>query len=164
MDRIPDFWRAEVWHPLSVHFPIALLIFATVSYILSLFIKEQKAWSFMAKVLLIFGVLAAWIGIYTGNMADGAVSRKICDPTVLKDHEIGAYTLSIIFSAALALFVVADFNLIKKSRKILQFVILGLLLVGSGFLVYTGHLGATVVYQQGAGVYHPSSDCSEFSE
>jgi uncharacterized protein (DUF2237 family) len=37
-------------------------------------------------------------------------------------------------------------------------------LVGSGFLIYTGHLGASLVYQQAAGVHIPSDDCSEFAE
>lgn len=39
-----------------------------------------------------------------------------------------------------------------------------LMLIGSGYLVYIRHLGAQLVYQQAAGVYHPSEDCSEFNE
>lgn len=35
-------------------------------------------------------------------------------------------------------------------------------MIGSGILIYTGHLGATLVYQQAAGVHIPSEDCSEF--
>ncbi|MGO1586219.1 MAG: DUF2231 domain-containing protein, partial [Mesonia sp.] len=37
-----------------------------------------------------------------------------------------------------------------------------LLLIGNGFLMYVGHLGATLVYQQAAGVYVPTEDCQEF--
>lgn len=164
MEQIPSFWRTEVWHPLSVHFPIVLLIVATLAYIVSLFLKQEKRslWYNMAKILLIGGVAAAWLGIYTGNMADGIVSRKICDPTILKDHENSAYTSSIIFSIALALQLVMDFKLWQKLQKFMKITVVGLLLVGSGYLTYAGHLGATVVYQQGGGVYHPSADCREF--
>lgn len=116
----------------------------------------------MAVILLFIGVAAAWLSIYTGNKADGAVARTICDPTVLKDHEIGAYTSTIIFSVVALFFILNEIPLLKKGKRALQFLILTGLLAGSGYLVYAGHLGATVVYQQGAGVFHPSEDCREF--
>jgi len=43
-------------------------------------------------------------------------------------------------------------------------IILILVITGSGFLSYTGHLGAGLVYQQAAGVYTPSEDCNEFTD
>ena len=30
---MPDFWRKELWHPVIVHFPIALLLVATFFFI-----------------------------------------------------------------------------------------------------------------------------------
>ena len=165
MNQVPDFFRTETWHPLSVHFPIVLLSFATFAYVVSLFLKGQneKIWWTMAFVLLIAGVITAWIGIYTGGMADGVVSRKICDPTVLKDHEIGAYTLSILFTIALAIMIIQYFNWLAKAKKVFTVITLLLMVAGTGFLVYAGHLGATIVYQQGGGVYQPTEDCSEFN-
>lgn len=166
MNEIPEFWRTEIWHPLSVHFPIALLTFATLFYVVSFFLKGNagKTFALMAKILLLFGVAAAWLSIFTGNKADGAVARSICDPIVLKDHEISAYTSTIIFSVAAFLLLIPDLSLIKKFRRVLQLVVLGGLLAGSGYLVYTGHLGATVVYQQGAGVYKPDANCTGFGD
>jgi uncharacterized membrane protein len=116
----------------------------------------------MSKALILLGVATAWIAIFTGDMADGVVSRRICDPTILKDHEISAYTSSIIFTTALLLFFLKDLPSMPRVRKFLSWSILALLLIGSGYLGYAGHLGATLVYQQGAGVYHPSEDCWEF--
>lgn len=164
MEQIPSFWRTEVWHPLSVHFPIVLLTVATLAYIVSLFLKKQhkNLWYNMARILLIGGVVGAWVGIYTGDMADGIVSRKICDPTILKDHQNSAYTSSILFSIALGLQLLVDLKLWDKIQKLGKIAVVVLLLVGSGYLMYAGHLGATVVYQQGGGVYHPSGDCREF--
>lgn len=116
----------------------------------------------MAAILLFIGVATAWLSIYTGNKADGAVARTICDPIVLKNHEIGAYTSTIIFSVVAFFFILKEIPLLKKGASALQFLILAGLLAGSGYLAYAGHLGATVVYQQGAGVFHPSEDCREF--
>ena len=164
MTQVPDLWRTEVWHPLSVHFPIALLLFGAVAYLLSLFMKneKQRTWSQFSRILIYVGVGTAWIGIYTGDLADGVVSRKVCDPTVLKDHEISAYTFSIIFSVAAVLLLAQRFSFFQGWQKFMNVLICGLLLTGSGFLVHTGHLGASVVYQQGGGVFHPSADCREF--
>lgn len=111
--------------------------------------------------MLITGTLTAWIAIYTGNLADGAVSRTICDPTVLKSHENAAYTMSWLFTGAVIIDIIYQ---IKNSsfNRILLVLTLILMLTGSGYLTYTGHLGASLVYQQGAGVYKPTEDCSEF--
>lgn len=116
----------------------------------------------MFKLLLIVGVAAAWIAIFTGDMAGGEVNRKICDPTILKDHEIKAYTTTILFTVALAIELLTKLPALLRFKKVLSWLILMLLLVGNGFLISTGHLGASLVYQQGAGVYHPSGDCIEF--
>ncbi len=117
----------------------------------------------MAAILLFIGVAAAWLSIYTGSKAEGVVSRTICDPVVLKDHETGAYTSTIIFSVVALLLVLKELPLLAKAAKIFRFLIVAGLFAGSGYLMYAGHLGATVVYQQGAGVFHPSEDCREFN-
>mgnify|MGYP006198680359 CR=1 FL=1 len=75
-----------MFHPLSVHFPIALLIVATVFKLLAFFFKNL-VWQEAGSYLLYVGIVTCWIAIYTGDLADGAVGRTLCDPTVLKDHE-----------------------------------------------------------------------------
>lgn len=159
-----SFWRTEMWHPLTLHFPISLLLLATITKLVALFLREIQAhfWSRAGAYLLYAGCLTAWLSIYTGDMADGIVSRKLCDPTVLKDHEIAAYNLAYLFSAATALDLSLRFNLIRLKPKLLQALVVLLMLAGSGFLVYTSHLGATVVYNQAGGVKVPTSDCAGF--
>ena len=163
MNQLPDFWRTEVWHPLSVHFPIALLIIALLFKVLDITTKG-KSWSKASFLMLLLGTAGAWVAVYTGNLADGIVSRKICDPTVLKAHENAAYTLVWLFSGALIINIVQLAGILNRYARLLKLVAIALMLIGSGFLMYTGHLGATLVYQQGAGVYHPSDDCGEFDE
>ena len=162
MQEIPDFWRTEVFHPLSVHFPIALLLVATLFKIVSLW-SRNKLWPQAGSILLGLGILGAWIAIYTGNQADGIVSRQLCDPTVLKDHENMAYITAWIFTAGFALDLALTYGLLNFKRNIFKFILVLGMLSGSALLGYAGHLGATLVYQQAAGVYTPSEDCQEFN-
>lgn len=160
------FVRTEVWHALSVHFPIALLIFSTLTMLTSFVVNadSKQAWRNAASGLLYAGTIAAWVSIYTGNLADGIVSRKICDPTILKDHEIAAQTMTYLFTAAVVLNFALLFNILKSTlRQIVYGLVVLLMIAGSGYVVYTGHLGASLVYQQGAGVYNHSVDCDEYN-
>lgn len=163
MDMLPDFWRTEIWHPLTVHLPLASLLLGAVLYISGL-LSKKKIFSDTGFILLLAGTLGAWIAVYTGNLADGVVARKICDPTVLKDHENGAKLLTWLFTGASLLLIVERSGFNSKIRKILSVISIILMLTGSGILLRTGHLGAQLVYQQAAGVYTPSEDCSEFTE
>jgi uncharacterized membrane protein len=157
-----DFMRAEVWHALSVHFPIALLPVATLTTLISFFVKEpnKRPWQIAATLLLFAGCLTAWLAIYTGNIADGIVARKICDPTILKDHEIASQNMTWIFTAAAMLHLSFMSNLVRPRLRTISFCLAFLLmLAGTGFLVYTGHVGASLVYEQGAGVKGHTVDC-----
>lgn len=165
MDQIPDFWRTEVFHPLSVHFPIGLLITGFLFKVISLKFKRE-VWTDGSFILLLIGTAGSWISIYTGELADGIVSRKLCDPTVLKDHQNIAYIFAWLFTSALILESLARYILVNPKTKSISSKWLSTILISFGVLAlgYVGHLGATLVYQQGAGTYQPSSDCSEFED
>lgn len=159
------FWRIEIWHPLSVHFPIALLIFATLMMAIALLSKNEYKVLIqkLGSILLYTGCFAAWISIFTGDLAEGTVARKICDPTVLKRHETGAYIMAYFFSAASIINLMLLFKLLKnKLIPFAQYLIFLMMLIGTGYLVYVGHLGASLVYEQGAGVKIPTSDCTGY--
>ncbi len=158
------FWRSEIWHPLTLHFPIALLLLGTITKLIALLVKSEKAlfWHRAASYLLYIGCAGAWLSIYTGNLAEGSVSRKICDPTILKYHQIYANYLAYLFSAATVLDGSQYLRFIQVKPKLIGLVVFLLMLTGSGFLIYTSHLGAHVVYQQAGGVQVPSADCAEF--
>ncbi len=161
MTELPDFWRTEVFHPLSVHFPIVLLLVATLFKIISIWSKKAM-WESGGRVLLILGVISVWIAVYTGDQADGIVSRQLCDPTVLKEHENLATTTAYIFTMALVIDLLLKF--VESFRKKSVSIVLVLLMIaGSITLTLVGHLGAELVYQQAAGVNVPSEDCSEFN-
>jgi uncharacterized membrane protein len=157
-------WRTEAWHPLTVHFPVAFLLFATVAKLVALLLKpdQGKFWDRMGSYLLYLGCLAAWISIYTGDMADGIVSRKLCDPTVLKSHEMAAYNLAYLFTGAVGLNLIRERKGLQAFSRIIAGLVLMLMLAGSSYLIYTGHLGARLVYEQAGGVSIPPADCAGF--
>ncbi len=162
MSEIPEFLRTEVYHPLFVHFPIALLLLGTLFKIIGYWSKGQFL-SLPGTIILSLGVIGGWIAIYTGDLADGIVSRTLCDPTILKDHENSSYTTMWLFSGALIFDLLFQLKLISFKRKLFDILIIVTLILGSGYLIYTGHLGATLVYEQAAGVNIPSSDCANFN-
>lgn len=161
MQEIPDFWRTEVLHPLSVHFPIALLIVALLFKVIALQYRRE-VWERGGTVLLILGVVTIWIAILTGDLADGIVSRKLCDPTVLKAHENMSWNAAWLFTGGLVVDLVRQLKYPVFRNLLFKFLMILLLATGTGTLIYTGHLGATLVYQQAAGVNVPSGDCAEF--
>lgn len=157
-------WRVELIHPFVVHIPIALLIFGTIFWLCSLFLHERYAFLRPSgRLMLLIGTVGAWAAVYTGVLADGAVARSLCDPTVAKEHERFAYTVGYLFST----FVIVDWLQAKDYLKfiggnVIRTGLAILLITGCGFLGYIGHLGAKLVYQQAAGVYQPTEQCVEF--
>ncbi len=162
METIQDFWRTEVLHPLFVHFPIALLLVATI-FKFSSFWRKGRFLDKPGTILLLAGIIGGWLAIYTGELADGIVSRTICDPTVLKDHRNSSYTMIWLFTSAAVIDLFYQFRFIVLKAFPIKWLVIILLFIGSGFLIYTGHLGAQLVYNQAAGVYRPSGDCAGFN-
>lgn len=164
MTEVPGMWRAELWHPLTVHLPIGLILIGAITGICSVIPQIGKKYTFLkpaTKLLLSIGVPLIWLAIWTGNEAYEIVGRDLCDPTVKNDHEYFGYFLGWSFTIGSLLFFLTEiFNdTIKRYVKIISAATLLL----SFFLVgYVGHLGAKLVYQQGAAVYQPSEDCKEF--
>lgn len=159
-------WRQELAHPLLVHFPIALLWVGTIFLLLHFVFAKRKRAGFLlpaGRTLLWSGAALAWIAVYTGELAENVVNRVVCDPTATHEHgDQGEWTAWIFTGAALFEAIRAGFE--AKSREIrwlAPFVLL-LALIGSVSLLRTGHSGASLVYQQGAAVYHPTPECREF--
>lgn len=158
-------WRVELLHPLTIHIPIALLLFGTIFWLCSLFLNGK--YSFLrpsSRLIILIGSIGAWVAVYTGLLADGQVARTLCDPTVAKEHERFAFTVGYLFSA----FVVIEWVHHKQylsflTGKWVRGALAILLLAGCGFLGYVGHLGAQLVYQQSAAVYQPTEQCVEFN-
>lgn len=146
--------------------PLAFLWGGTLAWIAGLFTRNSETWGFLlpaGRLALFAGVLGAWASVYTGSLADARVVRSLCDPTIVEAHEEYAYWVSWIFTASLAIDLVTIKLPIKTDYKdYCSYGIALTFLIGIGLLSYVGHLGARLVYQQGAGVYDPNPTCREF--
>ncbi len=169
-DPLPPFhsallWREEVLHPLTVHFPIGLLMVSAALWFLS-FCGLKERLRFASDILLILGAIGGWIAVYTGGLAEEVVNGVICDPTITHRHGDGARVSMILLSLALAarvaMVVVARINYRIKFEYVSSFVVSILMLAGSAALIQSAHLGASLVYVQGAAVNHPGDMCEGF--
>jgi len=166
MAQLPSMWREELWHPLVVHFPVALLIVGSAGFALAMALrrKTSAAWLLPAsRALLVLGTLSAWVAVYTGILADREVGRDLCDPLVLHAHERYAYLVCFLFTGGILADLLGVRFLPSKQWKAWgPRLALVVFLAGTITLGYVGHLGGKLVYQQAAGVHQPSEDCSEF--
>jgi len=166
MTTLPSLWRTELWHPMVVHFPIVLLLVAMVMRSAMYFSGSERSQLFkqMSQWSLYGGTIALWVAIYTGIQAGRIVSSKLCDPSVLHDHRYAAYVLGYLFSFTSVVDAISfkAFDVSENVKKYKGWLVTALLIAGSFYMVYTAHLGASLVYQQSAGVYHPTEQCREF--
>lgn len=136
------------WHPIFVHFTIALLSMAVVFYVLCTILPEQyqyqKALSLLAKTNLYIGVLFALITAVAGWFAYNSVDHDAVSHLAMTTHRNWAL-------ATLAAFLVLAFWSFFNKRKASIFFALSML-AGGGLLSVTGWLGAESVYRYGLGV------------
>src|SRR5699024_12372365 len=95
MESLPSMWRAELWHPMVVHFPIVLLLGAATARLFWHGFSSSRAGGValtISRVMLYVGLGVAWVAVYTGTMADGCVNCSMCEPTGLCGHEQAEFT------------------------------------------------------------------------
>lgn len=176
---IPSMWRVELLHPLFVHLPLGVLLTATFFRLIGiLFLRagNEKAWPGFthasSQLFTIVGTLGAWAAYVTGNFAEEEVNSALCDPTLTHQHGDLAFYVTLLFSAVALVdlfsyltyrskFSVDGIASILRSRWTRVAVCL-VALVGAGLLAWVGHMGASLTYQQGAAVYKPTPECTEF--
>ena len=136
----------ENFHPLTVHFPIALLMAALLIETLALAFKKST-WHRIALWNLALGTLGAAVAVLTGRQAAAAAKHSFEIHQIMILHERLGY-------AVLALAVVTvGWRLLKRdalSRRG-RWVTWGLLGLACGILAFSAHLGGRMVYEFGVG-------------
>ncbi|TDL98944.1 hypothetical protein ERX27_00445 [Macrococcus brunensis] len=131
-------------HPLIVHFPIALLLLATIIELISL--KYRGQLNMTGTILLVVGVVTGIISYMTGDSAERFAEMHFGEVEgLIHQHEQMALTSIILFGSAAVIKLYTHFS--AKFKKELLIVVLILSVFGSGFLAYTGHLGGRIVYE-----------------
>jgi uncharacterized membrane protein len=172
-----DMLRIELLHPLITHFPIALLFNAGLVRLLILIFHKRQWVGHLRSIYfwsLIVGTAGLFAAYFSGEQAEHVVESLICDPEVIEDHEDFG-KLTILFSSLTIAFafVVAMMNRRREHtskafdatsgnrKSSIQQAFTGIelfALVGAlSALSYASHLGASLVYLQGAG-YHQTPD------
>ncbi len=136
----------ENFHPLTVHFPIALLMAALLIETLALAFKKST-WHRIALWNLALGTLGAAVAVLTGRQAAATAKHSFEIHQIMILHERLGY-------AVLALAVVTvGWRLLKRdalSRRG-RWVTWGLLGLACGILAFSAHLGGRMVYEFGVG-------------
>lgn len=131
-------------HPLIVHFPVALLLLATIIEIVSL--KYRNSLNNTGTILLVAGVISGIIAYLTGDGGERFAEMHFGEVEgMIHQHESMALTSMLLFSAAAVIKLFTHFKDFYKKQLFIVVIVLSI--IGSGFLAYTGHLGGKIVYE-----------------
>ncbi len=129
------------FHPMLVHFPIALVVIGFLADLVSLFIKKELIFSKMSFYLLIVGTLSAIAAVLSGLIFTTEMSGTAGQ--VQETHELLAFaTLAFLLLTSL-LRIILHRNPQNKNLKLFSFIsyTLAALAVSA-----TGFFGGNLVY------------------
>jgi uncharacterized membrane protein len=134
------------WHPILVHFTVALLSISTLFYVLGFALKKEHflliaRWNLWIGVLITVGTLLA--GLYAYN----TVVHDDVSHVAMTDHRNWALVTASVF-VLLALWAFLK----QRGAKTVSPVFVALMVLASGLLATTGYKGGDVVYRYGLGV------------
>jgi uncharacterized membrane protein len=135
---------ASEFHPMIVHFPIALIIVGFLADVVFLFFKSEKCLSKTGFYLMILGAIAAIAAWTTGQLFTSEPSQgEILK--IFEKHETGALITMIlmIIGAAIRIYLVIR----KKEDTSLKWVVFILYLLAFCSISFTGFMGGTMVYK-----------------
>lgn len=153
--------RSELIHPMLVHYPIALIGLALITYC-GTFLFRQAWFETTFRVCLYGALVLVGAALFTGDFAEDIVKRSLCNIRILSEHDEHAHQTLYVLLAALVIDSAIYLSRLKKPnfQIILRIVLLLLLLAANASLVITGHYGSKLVYEQGAAVQGAKLDCS----
>lgn len=138
------------WHPIWVHFAIALLATGAGIYLLLGWRANNSGTPFNAMIvarwMLWLGTLSGLAALLTGYLASISVAHDDLAHANMMVHRNWAFTAVTIFA------VVAILEYIRRNQARASFLSAFLLIAGGGTLVMTGLEGAENVYKYGLGV------------
>jgi uncharacterized membrane protein len=130
------------FHPMLVHFPIALITFGFIAVVAAAFFRKKTSLPKVGFYLLIVGTLTAFTALLSGVFFTQDLSGSAGD--IQEKHETFAW---ITLSLSLVTLVFWEYLKIKKLEdtglKWVTFVLYGLATISVSI---TGYLGGTLVY------------------
>jgi uncharacterized membrane protein len=145
-------------HPLVVHFPIALLLFAAVFVVLAIIVPKRGWWfSVSALILLIGGTAGAFVAVSTGEAARDVVEEGEDEMfEVMQEHEDVVEQARNVFVALTIVYAgIVFLPVVAKSLQSWKFampanLVFLVALMGANMLLASGaHLGGRLVHEFG---------------
>ncbi len=138
-----------LWHPIIVHFAIALLSIAVITDLIYLITKKEN-FQDISTYLLVLGTLSAVGAVLTGHQAEETVMKNPQIENLINTHESsGEITMWIFIVLTASRFFYMKFKLFEKVTK-WPYYVLGI--IALLFLLRTGILGGEMVYIHGVGI------------
>jgi uncharacterized membrane protein len=137
------------YHPMVVHFPVALIIVGFLADLTSLFNKREKCLSKTGFYLMVLGAIAALAAWLTGKFFTFEPEQGEIVKIFVK-HEAAALvtTLVMITGTLLRIYLVVK----KKEETSLKWVVFSFYLLGFISVSITGFLGGTMVFNYMMGI------------
>jgi len=154
MESLIPSWAPNI-HPLLVHFPIAILITATIADGASL-VWTKEWFKKMVVALFSFGVIMLLITYLSGKQAIDLVDVPLKAELTASHHADWALRTLLFYGAYLVVRIFVHYSRFK-SQKWIAFVLLLAGLAGIGLITKTGDFGGKLVYQYQVGT-GPTND------
>jgi len=131
------------FHPMIVHFPIALILVGFLADVIFLFWKKEICLSKTGFYLMILGTLAAGAAFATGHLFTNEPGAGDI-VSVFEKHETFALITLLLMTAGSALRL---WSVIwKKQNPLINWTIFAFYLLGVISVSYTGFMGGDMVY------------------
>jgi len=130
------------FHPMLVHFPIALIVFGFIAEIVSLYFKRELCLSKVGFYLLLAGTLTAVFALFSGVFFTSEMSGAAGE--VKNTHELFAWiTLSTLCVTSLLRIFLNVKKMKNTSLNWIAFILYGLATIS---VSVTGFYGGSLVY------------------
>jgi uncharacterized membrane protein/ketosteroid isomerase-like protein len=136
------------WHPIFVHFTVALLSTSLLFYVASMVVASRRdAWVTVARWNLFAGLSFTLLTVATGLYAYGTVAHDAPSHAAMTDHRNWALLTAAFF------FTVGGLGWWRlRTRPAPSLLFVGAMVIATGLLVTTAWKGGEVVYRYGLGV------------
>lgn len=129
-------------HPITVHFPIALLIVAFIFEILALVYKNNRVFSMVGFSVFIAGTLGAIVAVISGNLFTEELTGPMDE--VLDNHHLFA-NITMYLAIITSLFKVY-LMVQKKEETSLKWVSFSAMFITMIAVGLAGYFGGSIVY------------------
>lgn len=103
MFQLPTIPNWEAFHPIVVHYPVAILPLAPVAALVAVFWRAKRSeWLFASALLLLVGTASAQFAVLTGEVTWNSIDLPAeLDAKVQAHHNAGLFTRTLAGAAAL---------------------------------------------------------------